>query len=66
MNEPGVPFGRPPLSKTYLRGEEDLSGDPEQDADGEMAKAARLIARRARPKPSDLAREDRDLDGLYS
>jgi 3-phenylpropionate/trans-cinnamate dioxygenase ferredoxin reductase component len=24
-NEPGVPFGRPPLSKTYLRGEEDLS-----------------------------------------
>jgi 3-phenylpropionate/trans-cinnamate dioxygenase ferredoxin reductase component len=25
-NEPGPPFGRPPLSKTYLRGEEDLSG----------------------------------------
>jgi 3-phenylpropionate/trans-cinnamate dioxygenase ferredoxin reductase component len=24
-NEPGVPFGRPPLSKTYLRGEEGLS-----------------------------------------
>jgi len=24
-NEPGVPFGRPPLSKTYLRGEEDIS-----------------------------------------
>ena len=24
--EPGFPFGRPPLSKTYLRGEEDLSG----------------------------------------
>jgi 3-phenylpropionate/trans-cinnamate dioxygenase ferredoxin reductase subunit len=24
--EPVVPFGRPPLSKTYLRGEEDLSG----------------------------------------
>jgi len=23
--EPGVPFGRPPLSKTYLRSEEDLS-----------------------------------------
>ena len=23
-NEPGIPFGRPPLSKTYLRGEEDL------------------------------------------
>jgi len=25
-NEPGVPFGRPPLSKTYLRGEESLAG----------------------------------------
>ena len=25
-NEPGVPFGRPPLSKEYLRGESDLSG----------------------------------------
>jgi 3-phenylpropionate/trans-cinnamate dioxygenase ferredoxin reductase component len=24
--EPGVPFGRPPLSKTYLRSEEDLNG----------------------------------------
>jgi 3-phenylpropionate/trans-cinnamate dioxygenase ferredoxin reductase subunit len=24
--EPGVPFGRPPMSKTYLRSEEDLSG----------------------------------------
>src|SRR2546430_3362521 len=24
-SEPGIPFGRPPLSKTYLRGEEDLS-----------------------------------------
>ena len=23
--EPGIPFGRPPLSKTYLRGEEDLA-----------------------------------------
>jgi len=22
--EPGIPFGRPPLSKTYLRSEEDL------------------------------------------
>ena len=25
-NEPGIPFGRPPLSKTYLRREEDLGG----------------------------------------
>src|SRR6267154_2560509 len=24
--EPGFPFGRPPLSKTYLRSEEDLDG----------------------------------------
>src|SRR2546430_11692874 len=24
-SEPGIPFGRPPLSKTYLRGEGDLS-----------------------------------------
>src|SRR3954451_3530555 len=24
--EPGVPFGRPPLSKTFLRGEEELEG----------------------------------------
>jgi 3-phenylpropionate/trans-cinnamate dioxygenase ferredoxin reductase component len=36
-------------------------GDPELDADGEMAKAARLIARRARPAPADLADEDQDL-----
>jgi len=37
--EPGVPFGRPPLSKTYLRSEENLSGwlvKPEEwyDANG--------------------------------
>jgi 3-phenylpropionate/trans-cinnamate dioxygenase ferredoxin reductase component len=25
-SEPGTPFGRPPLSKTYLRSEEDLAG----------------------------------------
>lgn len=25
-DEPDVPYGRPPLSKTYLRGEEDLTG----------------------------------------
>ncbi len=24
--EPGIPFGRPPLSKTYLRSEEKLDG----------------------------------------
>jgi 3-phenylpropionate/trans-cinnamate dioxygenase ferredoxin reductase component len=31
--EPGVPFGRPPLSKTYLRSEEELSGWLVQPAD---------------------------------
>src|SRR5260221_5504459 len=31
--EPGIPFGRPPLSKTYLRGEEDLSAWYVQPAD---------------------------------
>jgi hypothetical protein len=39
-------------------------GDPELEAGSEMAKAARLIALRARPKASDLADEDVDLDGL--
>jgi 3-phenylpropionate/trans-cinnamate dioxygenase ferredoxin reductase component len=31
--EPGVPFGRPPLSKTYLRSEEDLAGWQVRPAD---------------------------------
>src|SRR2546430_13775220 len=31
--EPGIPFGRPPLAKTYLRGEEDLSAWDHQPAD---------------------------------
>ena len=31
--EPGIPFGRPPLSKTYLRSEEDLTGWYVQPAD---------------------------------
>jgi 3-phenylpropionate/trans-cinnamate dioxygenase ferredoxin reductase subunit len=31
--EPGIPFGRPPLSKTYLRGEEDLSAWQVKPAD---------------------------------
>jgi 3-phenylpropionate/trans-cinnamate dioxygenase ferredoxin reductase component len=38
----------------------DRGGDPELE-DGEMAKAARLIAKRARPSPEDLADEDNDL-----
>lgn len=32
-DEPVVPFGRPPLSKAYLRGEEDLSGWEVKPAD---------------------------------
>ena len=39
-------------------------GDPELEPDGEMAMAARLIARRARPRASDLARDDGDRDAL--
>jgi hypothetical protein len=39
----------------------DRGGDPELDTDGEMAKAGRLIARRARPEPAALADEDQDL-----
>jgi NADPH-dependent 2,4-dienoyl-CoA reductase/sulfur reductase-like enzyme len=31
--EPDVPFGRPPLSKTYLRGQEDLSASLVRPAD---------------------------------
>src|SRR5215831_18326700 len=31
--EQGIPFGRPPLSKTYLRGEEDLSAWQVKPAD---------------------------------
>jgi 3-phenylpropionate/trans-cinnamate dioxygenase ferredoxin reductase subunit len=39
-------------------------GDPELDADGEMAQAARLIRRRARPPAADLMSDDGDLDAL--
>jgi 3-phenylpropionate/trans-cinnamate dioxygenase ferredoxin reductase subunit len=42
----------------------DRGGDPELDADGEMASAARLIARRAQPAQSALADEGQDLDLL--
>jgi 3-phenylpropionate/trans-cinnamate dioxygenase ferredoxin reductase subunit len=37
-------------------------GDPEQDEGGEMAKAARLIAKGARPAPALLANELADLE----
>jgi hypothetical protein len=36
-------------------------GDPEQDKDGELAKAGRLIARGARPSPALLADEKANL-----
>ena len=39
----------------------DRGGDPELERDSEMAGAARLIARRARPSPRDLMDEDNDL-----
>jgi 3-phenylpropionate/trans-cinnamate dioxygenase ferredoxin reductase subunit len=39
----------------------DRGGDPELDADGEMAKAGRLIAKSARPSPQELGDGDRDL-----
>ena len=39
----------------------DRGGDPELDTEGEMAKAGRLVARQARPLPSDLADESLDL-----
>jgi len=48
--EPGVPFGRPPLSKTYLRSEEDLRGwyvRPAgwyQEHDVELRTGARAVA----------------------
>lgn len=42
-DEPGVPFGRPPLSKTYLRGEEELSGWLVAPADWYTANDVQLI-----------------------
>ena len=48
--EPGVPFGRPPLSKTYLRSEEDLRAwyvRPEgwyEEHDVECARESRAVA----------------------
>src|SRR6478672_1571638 len=48
--EPGVPFGRPPLSKTYLRSEEDLEGwyvEPAawyQEHDVELLSERELVA----------------------
>ena len=42
----------------------DRGGDPELEPESEMAKAARLIVRGARPSPQDLADDDKDLAQL--
>lgn len=42
-DEPGVPFGRPPLSKTYLRGEETLEGWLVEPSDWYAAHAVELV-----------------------
>jgi 3-phenylpropionate/trans-cinnamate dioxygenase ferredoxin reductase subunit len=42
----------------------DRGGDPELDADSEMAACARLVAQRATPSSDDLANEDVDLWSL--
>jgi 3-phenylpropionate/trans-cinnamate dioxygenase ferredoxin reductase subunit len=39
----------------------DRGGDPELEPESEMAKAAALVARRARPTPEQLQDEDNDL-----
>jgi 3-phenylpropionate/trans-cinnamate dioxygenase ferredoxin reductase subunit len=45
--EPGIPFGRPPLSKTYLRSEEDLEGWYVQPADWYPAHDVELVTESA-------------------
>src|SRR5215831_18202586 len=45
--EPGIPFGRPPLSKTYLRSEEDLQGWYVKPADWYEAHDVELLAESA-------------------
>jgi 3-phenylpropionate/trans-cinnamate dioxygenase ferredoxin reductase subunit len=42
--EPGIPFGRPPLSKTYLRSQEDLDGWYVRPADWYQANEVELRA----------------------
>ena len=57
--EPGIPFGRPPLSKTYLRSEEDLQGWYVEPADWYAAHDVECL-------DADRARraEDRDPSHL--
>jgi 3-phenylpropionate/trans-cinnamate dioxygenase ferredoxin reductase subunit len=45
--EPGIPFGRPPLSKTYLRSEENLEGWYVKPADWYAAHDVELLAESA-------------------
>jgi 3-phenylpropionate/trans-cinnamate dioxygenase ferredoxin reductase subunit len=45
--EPSIPFGRPPLSKTYLRSEEDLEGWYVQPADWYQAHDVELLTESA-------------------
>src|SRR5215831_2159240 len=45
--EPGIPFGRPPLSKTYLRSEENLEGWYVKPADWYEAHDVELLAESA-------------------
>src|SRR5882762_1366430 len=44
--EPGIPFGRPPLSKTYLRSEEDLGGWYVRPADWYQEHDVELLSER--------------------
>jgi 3-phenylpropionate/trans-cinnamate dioxygenase ferredoxin reductase subunit len=44
----------------------DRGGDPEQDADGEMAACSRLVATQARPDPAALADDRIDLWSLVA
>jgi len=42
--DPGIPYGRPPLSKTYLRSEEDLTGWYVEPADWYGANGVEVLA----------------------
>ncbi|HET8851597.1 MAG TPA: FAD-dependent oxidoreductase [Ktedonobacteraceae bacterium] len=61
-SEPTIPFGRPPLSKTYLRGEEDLSDWMVKPADWyeehDIELRANATVQRVDTAPSQLQLED--------
>ena len=59
--EPSFPFGRPPLTKGYLRGEEDLSGWMVAPADWYRANHVQVVAARVSrvdPKAKQVKLED--------